>query len=121
MIEPRQVNRLLRRVTLLASVVGLLWIASRFRPYGLEGEASVLPMRYEPGQTLLIDLRPRDPEVGDAWFVRTPEGTLALGVVQALEPDRMALLFGRVAFEPEHWTWVPRAQAQARVLMVLPF
>ncbi len=121
MMEPRSLARRLRRLTLLASLLGLLWLVSRFRAYGLDGDVAVIPMRYEPGQRLLLDTRPREPEVGDAWFVRTPEGTLALGVVQALDAERMAMLFGRVRFDPEHWTWVPRDQGQARVLMVLPF
>ena len=119
--NPKQWMAWIRRGTLVVSLLGLLWIVSRFRTYGLEGDPGVLPMRYEPGQTLLIDMRPRPAEIGDAWFVRTPDGTLALGVVQALEEERMAMLFGRVPFDPAHWTWVPKGDGQARVLMVLPF
>jgi len=121
MTDPRRVMQWVRRAILLLSLLGVLWLVSRFRAYGLSGEADILPMRYEPGQTLLIDNRPRPPVVGDAYFVRTQDGSLALGIVQALSEESMAMLFGRVRFDPEHWIWVPKDQAQARVLFVLPF
>ena len=118
---PRRILFWVRRAVLLLSLLGILWLVSRFRAYGLSGEAAILPMRFEPGQTLLIDQRPRPPVVGDAWFVRTPDGALALGIVQALSEEAMAMLFGRAGFDAEHWIWIPKDQAQARVLFALPF
>ena len=121
MSDPRRLLPILRRVTLIVSGLLVLWMVSRFRTFSLEGEAEILPLRFEPGQTLLLDTRPREPQVGDAWIVRTPGGNLALGVVRALEGERVGMEFGRKMAPAKDWLWLGRGEVRSRVLMPLPF
>ncbi len=121
MADPRRYLPILRRVTLLICGLLVIWIISRFRTFGLEGDPAILPMRFEPGQTLLLDTRPRAPIVGDAWLVRTPEGNLALGIVRALDGEKVGMEFGRTIAKPQDWLWLDLGQVRSRVLMPLPF
>ncbi|MBL4771051.1 MAG: hypothetical protein JKY61_07900 [Planctomycetes bacterium] len=121
MSDPRKWVRPLRRATYILATVGILYLGLRYSVYSLNASNEVLPMRFETGQRVLLDTRPRPPEVGDAFLVRTAQGGLALGVVQKLEDQRLAFIMGRTGWSESDWLWIPRGDLQARVLFILPF
>ena len=121
MNDPRSLLPKLRRVLWVVCALLAVWLVTRFRPFRVAGDPAVVPMRFEPGQTLLLDLRPRAPHIGDAWLVRTESGQLALGIVQDLRDGALGMGFGRAVDPAPTWIWVPIAHAEARVLMALPF
>ncbi len=121
MADPRRFVPILRRATLILAALMVVWIISRFSTYTLEGDESIMPMRFDPGQVLLLDKRPRSPQVGDAWLVRTEAGQLALGVVRKMAEDSMAVEFGRTVGVEANWIWLSTDLGRARVLMPLPF
>lgn len=105
----------------MLAAVGVIYLAMRYSVYSLNAPSEVLPMRFESGQKVLLDTRPREPEVDDAYLVRTAQGGLALGVVKALRDGELAFLMGRSGWEESDWLWIPGADLQARVLFILPF
>lgn len=119
--DPRQWVRPLRRATYILAAVGLVYLFMRYKTYSLDAPGDVLPMRYESGQQVLLDTRPRDPVVGDAYLVRTNQGGLALGVVEQVQGQSIAFIMGRSGWTSEDWIWIPRKDLQARVLFILPF
>lgn len=98
-----------------------MYLFTRYSVYSLDVPNEILPMRFESGQQVLLDTRPREPEAGDAYLVRTEQGGLALGVVQALDGERLAFLMGRKGWEESDWLWIPRSDLRARILFILPF
>ncbi|MDF1837012.1 MAG: hypothetical protein P1V35_04010 [Planctomycetota bacterium] len=121
MTDPRRWIPKIRRLTYMLAALGVIYLAMRYSVYSLDAPNGVLPMRFESGQNVLLDTRPRAPEVEDAYLVRTAEGGLALGVVKAVEGDRLAFLMGRSGWEESDWFWIPRGDLQARILFILPF
>lgn len=121
MTDPRQWARPLRRATYILAAVGLMYLGMRYSIYSLAAPNDVLPMRFESGQKVLLDTRPREPEPGDAYLVRTAQGGLALGVVESLHGERLAFIMGRSGWDESDWIWIPRQDLQARVLFILPF
>ncbi len=121
MTDPRRWIPKVRRVTYMLAALGVIYLAMRYSVYSLDAPNEFLPMRYESGQKVLLDTSPRDPQVEDAYLVRTPQGGLALGVVKAVEAERLAFLMGRTGWEESDWLWIGRDDLQARVLMILPF
>ncbi len=101
--------------------MGLLYLGLRYKVYSLNAPDEVLPMRFGSGQQVLLDTRPRDPVVGDAYLVRTEQGGLALGVVEEVQGESLAFIMGRSGWTRDDWVWIPRDDLQARVLFVLPF
>ncbi|MEZ5974181.1 MAG: hypothetical protein R3F33_08640 [Planctomycetota bacterium] len=121
MADPRLWTRRLRRGGLLLTGLCLVYLIFRFKIYGLNADAEALPLRFEPGQSVLLDMHAGSPSVGDAWLVRDKGGNLSLGTVQFVEGESMAMLFGRKGWQREDWVWLAQSQAQARVVMVMPW
>lgn len=121
MTDPRRWLPQLRRATYILAALGVIYLAMRYSVYSLDAPNEVLPMRFETGQKVLLDTRPRVPEAGDAFLVRTAQGGLALGVVQAVQEQRLAFIMGRSGWSESDWLWIPRKDLQARVLFILPF
>ncbi|MCP5021526.1 MAG: hypothetical protein GY930_07090 [bacterium] len=121
MADPRHWVRPLRRATYILAALGLIYLVMRYKVYSLDAPGNVLPMRFEPGQQVLLDTQPRDPAVGDAYLVRTSQGGLALGVVEQVHGQSLAFIMGRSGWTREDWVWIPRKDLQARVLFILPF
>lgn len=70
----RSALKIIRRYTVLAAIVGLVYIATRFEFSQLPEDRCCPLVRFAPGDRLVIDGRPGPASVGDAVLIQTQSG-----------------------------------------------
>ncbi|QDV07384.1 hypothetical protein Poly30_29080 [Planctomycetes bacterium Poly30] len=83
----RSALKLIRRYTVLAALVGLVYIATRFEFSQLPVDRCCPLVRFAPGDRLVIDGRPGDVSVDDAVLIQTQSGAKHLCRVERLRPE----------------------------------
>lgn len=123
-MNPRRVTRHLRLVVYVTCALAVLYLWGRFDLYRLPEVGCSPLLRFTPGDTLLLDRRPRNLFVDDAVLVRGDDGLLYLAKVTDLADDRAWVETdapdcpGR---DSDQFGWVAAEDTSARVLMVWPW
>lgn len=123
-MSPRRLVVHLRRVVLTVCLVALGYLWIRFDVYPLPDAGCSPVARFGPGDTLLLDLRPRAAEVGDALLVRGDDGLLHLVVVTRVRPGEVWVGTDAPSCPgpgSEEFGWVASGDVAARALMALPW
>ena len=85
--KQRKAQKLIRRYTLLAAAVGLVYLATRFSFTQLAPERCSPLTGFAPGDRLVIDGRPRAVSEGDAVLVMTQGGTRHLCRIERVREE----------------------------------
>lgn len=115
-IGPLGARRALQRVTWLATIAGVAYLAWRFDsivvPAGADESLGLVP-----GERLLVDRYPREVYAGDYVFQVDPGGARHLVRIETVRADTAHLGVGAGGLA----TSVPRESIVARVILIWPF
>lgn len=121
---PRRVARIARRVILLGSLAGALYLGLRFKVRFLPEDACCPLVSYEPGERILVDVDPRPLASGDVVFLGIEGGGRTVARVERVRGDDGALWCstdreGCPGASSERLGWIPRGAVVGRVLFGL--
>lgn len=86
-MKPAQVQRIVRRLTLLLVAAGGFYLYSRFDMLVLPAEGCTPVSRYAPGTRLLLDTRPSGYELGDGVLFQSAPGVISLGLLDEIDEN----------------------------------
>jgi len=121
---PRRVARVARRVVLLGSLAGALYLGLRFKVRSLSEEACCPLLALQPGERVLVDVDPRPLAPGDVVFLGIEGGGRTVARVERVRPEDAALWVstdreGCPGAASEGLGWIPRGAVVGRVLFGL--
>lgn len=121
-MRQRKALKLIRRYTLLAAAVGLVYIVTRFEFTQLSAERCSPLTRFAPGDRLVVDGRPGSVSQGDAVLVMTQSGTKHLCRVERVRAEDGHLWCHGdnkecPGFSSESAGWIDPRAVTGRVLM----
>ena len=123
-MNPRRLVVHLRRIVLVTCAVGFAYLWMRFDVYELPDQGCSPVARFGPGDTLLLDRRPRPAETGDALLVHGDDGLLHLVVVTEVREGEVWVQSDAPSCpgrDSDEFGWVATEDVAARVLMPLPW
>ncbi|MFT5733926.1 MAG: hypothetical protein ACJAZN_002333 [Planctomycetota bacterium] len=83
----RSALKIIRRYTVLAALVGLVYIGTRFEFSALPEDRCSTLVRFDPGDRLVIDGRPGSVGQGDAVLIQTQSGSKHLCLVERVREE----------------------------------
>lgn len=121
---PRRVARVARRVILLGSLAGALYLGLRFKVRTLPEDACCPLLALEPGERLLVDVDPRPLAPGDVVLLGIEGGGRTVARIDRVRGDDGALWVttdreGCPGAASDRLGWIPRGAVAGRVLFGL--
>ena len=119
-LEARRVQRWLSRGTLAFTVLGGLYLWTRYEVLTLPGEGCSPLTRLAPGSLLWIDLRPAALAEGDVVFFALADGRLALAEVERQGEEGLWLVTDDEACPGESSAtlgWIDEARVHGRMIL----
>lgn len=120
----KRLKRILWRGTMLASLVGLVFLYWRYDTVRLPAAGCSPLLRFRAGSWLLVDRHPDDYRVGDAVFFERPDEVLLLVAIAELGDSGLCYL---ATDDPEcpgtdsrSLGWVALEHCVGRVILSLP-
>ena len=125
-MNPKQVQRILGRATLLAVAISGIYLWSRYEWMKLPGEGCSPLTRISPGSTLWVDRWPGGIVPGDVIFFAVEDGSIALAEVGAVAPEGDRYWVTTDVEEcpgadSDELGWISRDAVRGRLLMATNF